>query len=1019
MKRKGLLFGVSLLLGASSLIGCAPSSSGYTVPTTSYQKVKTAFNGVEKSFQNRSNKNSLAMPSHSYIEPSSFNDALNTIYNEYTLEETGGSIEDLEYDEPPMIQFRYLKSVLEKVGEGYSFGTKYQKDITGQIYFDLETGEKKESTDTDYLVNYTFTFAVEVGIDENDLIDASVHMGVNLAKGNDRYHTDWYVSMLLDYDMEKESPNYKMTIITDNDEHELSYLSSPYNIGYYYVEVENNSIKEWRKFDIGSNKRLVKDSTHQDFASYINEGVKFVEMNWKWYKNNTFHKFTSTSATRLATLGEAFFNGMGLNTTNINPNEFISKRGTPHNALEQVYREISQIYGVDIIYDLIKRGEDHGEGPQTITGMKILSRDSDNEFYYQNVSGNHSIKQLFAEQARIAYMSDDNKVVEVADNDKIDGFFTYKFTIVDEEGNPLHTPIEVYADTQFKEAYLDAFGDMEEMPDPADVFTISVYDRELELEASCYCILYEVSPYDLFHHVFPKVLANIGVPAYKSQNAYYILNQDEKTQVYSLEIANTNSDEIDQYCYRLVGNEGFTQEKESGEQTYMEFTKVIGNSTLHIRIPKTYSDSIRFEIWQVGSSAGWPTDVINRISFTTNFPAPVAANAVYDVNEDAGTVVIRNLTQAEYNAYVSALNDFGRVILDSHGNISEYRYVGMPNASDHMLYVCPFSNEGTVIYLRFHYTRGYYIDQYQIRDDYNNLVAKMTVNEDYDGMECTVELRKGTRINMMGCNMSEIIDDKDRVKESGTYHLAVYFDEEQQKMHVLEFTPGEVIDDNTYLLIGSFNNWSFEKGYVVFEQDENEEETLRIDRFSFVRGNQYKVFKYSERDGGDGLGYSNVPPYEYIAQGENNNIACVHSFTATVTLRDNYIYFDNIQDDGSSTLDISSVSIVGSFNEWNLEKGTKEFTVDPLDGGHWSIVWTVDVLTVDKPTEFKVVLNHNWSAGTFGYDQIDDVKQYINDLGKEKDNGNIIVQNPMVITIDVYNYADDFRISLSIELMVY
>ena len=70
MKRKGLLFGVSLLLGASSLIGCAPSSSGYTVPTTSYQKVKTAFNGVEKSFQNRSNKNSLAMPSHRYTEPS-------------------------------------------------------------------------------------------------------------------------------------------------------------------------------------------------------------------------------------------------------------------------------------------------------------------------------------------------------------------------------------------------------------------------------------------------------------------------------------------------------------------------------------------------------------------------------------------------------------------------------------------------------------------------------------------------------------------------------------------------------------------------------------------------------------------------------------------------------------------------------------------------------------------------------------------------------------------------------------
>ncbi len=164
MKRKGLLFGVSLFLGASALAGCTPSSSGYTVPKTDYQKVKTAFNGVEKSFKNRSSKGSLPLPMRRYSEPTTFNDALDTIYREYTQSETGGSIEDLEYDEPPMIQFRYLKSVLEKVGEGYSFDTKYQKDITGQIYFDLETGTKKESSDTDYLVNYTFTFAVQVGI---------------------------------------------------------------------------------------------------------------------------------------------------------------------------------------------------------------------------------------------------------------------------------------------------------------------------------------------------------------------------------------------------------------------------------------------------------------------------------------------------------------------------------------------------------------------------------------------------------------------------------------------------------------------------------------------------------------------------------------------------------------------------------------------------------------------------------------------------------------------------------------
>lgn len=367
MKTKKVLLLTALLGLSSSLISCGGSSGGdggnapepYVVPTDSYSKVKTAFNGVERSFRNVSNK-SLA-PKYSLRTSQKEEGALSDLFSLFTSDDTRGStLDDLEYDQPPMIQFQYLKKVLEVVGESYSFGTKYYDTITGDIYVDFETGlEDKDKKEANKYA-YTFGLAIDVDIDESDLITADVSFDINLAKGIESYTTQWYVSMELDYDMEKASPNYTMKMITDNDEVELPFRNM-FVYEYDYVEVKDNNIKEWRKFCLSSNQRLNRNEVHPTFASYASEDdFSYTVECFAWYKDGTFYKNNNIKDQKKLAFGESLFTGLELNHTDINPEAFFSKQGTVNSKIKDIYGEFGRIYGKDIIYDLVVSEDDHG-----------------------------------------------------------------------------------------------------------------------------------------------------------------------------------------------------------------------------------------------------------------------------------------------------------------------------------------------------------------------------------------------------------------------------------------------------------------------------------------------------------------------------------------------------------------------------------------------------------------------------------------------------------------------------------
>ena len=109
---------------ASILSGCK-SKSKYKTPTTPFDKVSVALSGVEKSIENyksseRTSSSSKQNRSIKRIAQSDTSGALSDIAALYTsYDSQGDKIDDLEYSQPPMVQFQCLKKVFEAVGKDF------------------------------------------------------------------------------------------------------------------------------------------------------------------------------------------------------------------------------------------------------------------------------------------------------------------------------------------------------------------------------------------------------------------------------------------------------------------------------------------------------------------------------------------------------------------------------------------------------------------------------------------------------------------------------------------------------------------------------------------------------------------------------------------------------------------------------------------------------------------------------------------------------------------------------------
>ena len=357
MKKFGIIFTISLCL--SFLVGCGGGNTT-KLPETKYEKVQYALNGVEKSLKNQksSSRSVELLPRAKRSEA----EALNAIYNIFPEGEAGQP--DFKYDEPPMIQFQYIKKTLEKIGNGFDFGVKYQSTITGTIYYDFSTG--KDTEKAEFKQDYSLDFSLYINIDDNDLITCKTLFDIDYTHNNDVHHQDFYAELFLDYDMKKTDANYKLKLYAVDDcssfiADEERYFSAEFD----YVDVSNDAIVDWGKIGYSANKGIFLDDAHTSLSDYLfDQNLKFkptiqLYKDGKRYQRNQLNDSQATQAVTIAC------DELGVNGTDVKYKEYIRLSSTNQPVLKTCYEEFSRIFGRDLAYNIVYTGakeDEHGGG---------------------------------------------------------------------------------------------------------------------------------------------------------------------------------------------------------------------------------------------------------------------------------------------------------------------------------------------------------------------------------------------------------------------------------------------------------------------------------------------------------------------------------------------------------------------------------------------------------------------------------------------------------------------------------
>ena len=698
-KVKSLIVALCLMLGA--LFGLT-ACGGEKLPTTDYEKVAFAFKGVESSIRkainsNSGNKNRQQSTNTAMGTKLSMNrlqggldtptDVLDAISRVYVAGDSQGDIiDDLEFNQPPMMQFQCIKSVLQDVGKSYVFGTKYYNTITGNMYFDSTTGLKVSESDpnaNDYKYAYTFVFAISINIDSDDIILANISFDITLTKGMESYNTYWYVEMHLDYDMTNTTPNYELLMLTANDEKDLPYYDR-YVYEHDYVKVSNDKITEWRKFVLDTSDEVRKDNANDSFESYMNEGVTYSADTCQWYKNNDLRKVTRLTNEKEESIAKSFYL-LGLNSSDIDGSEFKAKTGEQVEVIKTLYTTICNNFRGDVIYELICRDEDDiahnnnngnednndngGEQTQQISAIRFRNSTGMSFWEDQTIKGtannnNPTIAILLSDYAHGG--SDNAWACIEGDYPTVWYFDAHGGDIRRVTSNELQDfdftlgMANNICKIDINDSIIDKIiGFGEGIATSTNKITITFLDAENHVSGEWHCEI-DGDMMNLisarFRGQFPD---DLGIPQYVTTNGSF--NVDDKY----LYVSGTDGNERDAYVRALdsadyvnIGGNVYVKIIDDGATAQKVFVSHVDNGTVTISVeeePNTYS-------------ATWNTTLINtwtESKLPETFSVPDSPLFKYGSNEDKYVIAYC----VDWNAYSEALENAGLAY-----RISDYAY---------------------------------------------------------------------------------------------------------------------------------------------------------------------------------------------------------------------------------------------------------------------------------------------------------------------------------------------------------
>ena len=664
-----------LSLGAvcvAILSGCKKRSK-YVVPTTPFEKVSVALSGVEKSFSNykSSEKKTSSSSKTRSIKRTTSGDvpgALADIASLYYTEDSqGDKIDELEYDQPPMIQFQCLKRGFESIGSSYSFGTKYYDTINGVVYFDPSTGEsKKDSQEAGYKFDYALTLSFALNIDSNDLINADVAFKIDLSQGSTHLETNWYVSMVLDYEMSKESPTYTLIMYTDNEESDLDYLEHGFTYEYDYVDMKEGRINEWRKFCYETNKRMVKDNSHETFESYLSDSNFKVQIAAsKWYKNADLRKISHARTSIAKKFGAALFNKLGLNTTDINGAAFVAKEGTQNAVIKNIYSDFSKLFKQDVIYNLVADNENR---EKVKANIRVMDFNVKNEITHITIEEDTTFRELFnCEPGNygVWYFDKNDNELEAAENlDLINFSFSIPYGTSGQTksyGNEcLDEKISTLYEKLGKENYLvrNTTAIINISEGLLNTYVLITIGEEINQIINLY-----------FKGFFPSELETLGFSVYDEEEALFTYSDDIQMV---LDIENTTLAELNAYKAKL---ENLNWSKQTTQER-TNYTKLNGSTLLTVSIVENATSisggKVRiFYSVETVQNVAWPRDEIKTVSGNIfDLTEPVSKNGYFVVDQTLeNTVILKNFTEQERNSFISSLEACGAKLQGESTNL--------------------------------------------------------------------------------------------------------------------------------------------------------------------------------------------------------------------------------------------------------------------------------------------------------------------------------------------------------------
>jgi len=700
MKKIGtIIASLIMLLCAVFVLAACGNKDNAKLPSSNYEKVQFAFNGVESSLKNSNSSKKLKsnyastdskMLAISYGVPllklmanSVNSDDISTIYNAMSVEKETSN-PSFEYDEPPMIQFQYLKALYEEVGEDFTFGTKYTYNLTGNVYYDFENRVATESAE--FLQQYSFDLSIKINIDENDLISAIVEFDITYTNGGISRNQIKYAELILDYDMNETSPTYELTMIDIDDllsfeSDDEKYISAEYD----YVNVEKNTIKEWRKFGVCSPNTL---------ANYQDNDYIYKYSVLRAFKDNKLFKATN-SFNKDINLKNAVL-GLGFIDALTSRDAFNRESGQDNNKIQVVVNKFNNILGKDFVNSFIYTGateewaDDREPEPENLFlriestgGYQVYQDIKLDDLFNPNIGWDEKgIKQYLT----IYYKNGEDNTLATYNNFNdfnVKVRSTYdKAKWIDVDNNDIKTITNYIEQSGFKGYYDEDSLEYTSMSLELDMFLKS--NSNVKLQSTITLDLYNSDCYKALlkkwslanNYINDYVPVKDAIPEFESDSVYFSPNVHGNLTNGSIGLYFSSGLQtlINNYINKLKSlgfSENYAQSTYSKRisDEYMLILTIYGVSEKNPN-----EASILFEFKKSDKSDKTISDVINELINNENITIP-NFDGDYEYTVEDGVIRSDGLNYQSIDDYIQSLSDYGFVISSRDGYPAACKYL--------------------------------------------------------------------------------------------------------------------------------------------------------------------------------------------------------------------------------------------------------------------------------------------------------------------------------------------------------